>query len=44
MADFTRSFIKYDLEATKSGAQRGLKEKKKLKKKKKEERDDVFYV
>ena len=44
IADFTRSFIKYDLEATKSGAQRGLKEKKKLKKKKKEERDDVFYV
>ncbi len=42
IADFTRSFIEYDMEATKSGAQKGLKVKKKVKKK--EERDEVFYV
>jgi hypothetical protein len=42
IAEFTRSFIEYDLEATKSGAQKGLKAKKKVKKK--EERDEVFYV
>ncbi len=42
IAEFTRSFIEYDLEATKSGAKKGLKVKKKVKKK--EERDEVFYV
>jgi len=43
MSEFTRSFMEYDLEATKLGAQRGLKAKKKVKKKK-EERAEVFYV
>jgi hypothetical protein len=43
LAEFTHSFIKYDLEATESGAQKGLKAPKKVKKKK-EERDEVFYV
>ncbi len=44
LAQFTHSFIEYDLEATKLGALKGLKEKKKVKRKKKEERDEVFYV
>ena len=44
LSEFTRSFIEYDLEATKLGAQRGLKARKKLKKKKKEERPETFYV
>ncbi len=43
LAEFTRSFIEYDMEATKLGAQRGLKAKKKVKKKK-EERAETFYV
>ncbi len=43
LSKFTRSFIEYDLEATKLGAQRGLKAKKKIKKKK-EERVETFYV
>ena len=43
LSEFTRSFIKYDLEATRLGAQRGLKAIKKVKKKK-EERAEVFYV
>jgi hypothetical protein len=43
LSEFTRSFIKYDLEATKLGAQRGLKARKKVKKKK-EERAEIFYV
>jgi len=43
LSEFTRSFIEYDLEATKLGAQRGLKARKKVKKKK-EERADIFYV
>ncbi len=43
LSEFTRSFIEYDLEATKLGAQRGLKTKKKVKKKK-EERAELFYV
>ncbi len=43
LSDFTRSFIEYDLEATKLGAQKGLKAKKKVKKKK-EERAEAFYV
>ena len=44
LSDFTRSFIQYDLEATKLGAQKGLRAKKKVKKKKKEERAEPFYV
>ncbi len=43
LSEFTRSFIEYDLEATKLGAQRGLKAIKKVKKKK-EERAETFYV
>ena len=43
LSEFTRSFIEYDLEATKLGAQRGLKARKKAKKKK-EERAEIFYV
>jgi hypothetical protein len=43
LSDFARSFIEYDLEATKLGAQRGLKAIKKVKKKK-DERAEAFYV
>jgi hypothetical protein len=43
LSDFARSFIEYDLEATKLGSQRGLKAIKKVKKKK-DERADAFYV
>ena len=43
LSKLARSFIEYDLEATKLGAQRGLKAIKKVKKKK-EERADTFYV
>ena len=43
LSEFARSFIHYDLEATKLGAQRGLKARKKAKKKK-EERAEIFYV
>jgi len=43
LSAFTRSFIQYDLEATKLGAQKGLRAKKKVKKKK-DERAESFYV
>ncbi len=43
LSEFTRSFIKYDLEATRLGAQKGLKARK-IVKKKKEERPETFYV
>lgn len=43
LSSFTRSFIEYDLEATRLGAQKGLKARKTLKKKK-EERPETFYV
>lgn len=43
LSSFTRSFIEYDLEATKLGAQRGLKTRKAVKKKKRE-RPEIFYV
>jgi len=43
LSGFTRSFIKYDIEATKLGAKKGLKTKKKVKKKK-EKRTEAFYV
>jgi len=43
LSEFTRSFIEYDLEATKLGAQKGFKARKKVKKKK-EERVDTLYV
>jgi hypothetical protein len=44
LADFTSSFIKYDLEMTRLGAKKGLKAPKKVAKKKKEERTERFYV
>ena len=43
LSELTRSFIEYDLEATKSGVQKGLKARKKVKTKK-EERAETFYV
>jgi len=43
LSEFTRSFIEYDLEATKLGAQRGLKARKKVTKKK-EGQAERFYV
>ena len=43
LSELSRSFIEYDLEATKLGAQRGLKTRKTVKKKK-EERPEIFYV
>lgn len=43
LSELSRSFIEYDLEATKLGAQRGLKAEKKVKKKK-EGRTGIFYV
>ncbi len=43
LSNFTRSFIEYDLEATKLGAKKGLRPKKKVRKKK-EERPEPFYV
>ena len=43
LSEFTCSFIEYDLEATKLGAQRGLEAKKKVKKKE-EEIAETFYV
>lgn len=43
LSEFTRSFIEYDLEVTKLGAQRGLKAIKKVKKKK-GITPETFYV
>ena len=43
LSEFTRSFVEYDLEATKLGSRRGLKTRKRVKKKK-EERPEIFYV
>ena len=43
LSELSRSFIEYDLEATKLGAQRGLKTRKAVKKKK-DERPEIFYV
>ena len=43
LSEFVRSFIEYDLEATKLGAERGLKARKKVERKRKE-RAEVFYV
>jgi hypothetical protein len=44
LAEYTRSFIKYDLEMTSLGVKKGLKASKKVEKKKKEERTERFYV
>lgn len=43
LSEFTRSFIEYDLEATRLGAERGLKARKAVKRKK-GERPEIFYV
>jgi hypothetical protein len=43
LSEFTRSFIEYDLEATRLGDQRGLKARKRARKKK-GERAEIFYV
>ncbi len=43
LSDLTRSFIEYDVEATKLGAEKGLRPKKKVSRKK-EERPEPFYV
>ena len=43
LSEFTRSFIKYDLDVTSLGAQKGLKTHKKVLKKQ-EERTERFYV
>jgi len=43
LSEFTRSFVKYDLEMTSLGAKKGLKAPKKVTKKK-EERTERFYV
>jgi hypothetical protein len=44
LADFTHSFVKYDLEMTSLGVKKGLKASKRVEKKKKEERTGRFYV
>ena len=44
LSEFTRSFVKYDLEMTRLGVKKGLKSTKKVAKKKKEERTERFYV
>jgi len=43
LSEFTRSFIEYDVEATRLGAQRGLRVRKAVKKKR-EGRPELFYV
>ena len=44
LAEFTRSFIEYDLKMTRLGAEKGLKASKKVTKKPKEDRNERFYV
>ena len=44
LSEFTRSFLKYDLEMTRLGIKKGLKAPKKVTKKKREERTEKFYV
>ena len=46
LSKFVRSFIEYDLEATKLGAERGLIARRRVERKRKEreERAEVFYV
>lgn len=44
LSEFTCSFIEYDLDATKLGAQKGLKARKVVRKKKEERRPETFYV
>ena len=40
--DFTRSFVEYDVEVTKKGSEKGLKNKRKVKKKSKG--TEEFYI
>ncbi len=44
LSEFTRSFIKYDMEMTGLGVKKGLKTSKKVAKKKREKRTERFYV
>lgn len=44
LAEFTSSFMKYDLEMTSLGVKKGLKAPKKVVKKNREERTERFYV
>jgi hypothetical protein len=44
LAEFTRSFVEYDLKMTSLGVKKGLKSPKKVEKKKKEDRTERFYV
>lgn len=44
LAEFTRSFIEYDIKMTRLGAEKGLKLPKKATKKSKEGRTEGFYV
>ena len=44
LAEFTRSFIEYDMKMTSLGAEKGLKASKKVTKKPKEDRTERFYV
>jgi hypothetical protein len=44
LAEFTRSFVEYDLKMTSIGVKKGLKSPKKVDKKKKENRTERFYV
>jgi len=44
LSEFTRSFVKYDLEMTSLGVKKGLKSPKKVTEKKKEERTERFNV
>lgn len=44
LAEYTRSFVEYDLKMTSLGVKKGLKSPKKVEKKKKEDRTERFYV
>lgn len=44
LAEFTRSFVEYDLKMTSLGAKKGLKAPKKVTKKPKKDRTERFYV
>lgn len=42
LSDFTRSFIDYDLEVTKKGAEKGLKARRRIERRR--EAEEVFYI
>ena len=44
LSEFTRSFVKYDMEMTSLGVKKGLKSPKKVVKKKSQDRTERFYV